>query len=299
MGDNYVSTADKGIEVPFSDDEEKVKDDELIFSEDPPTASPAERVTHRKKREDRIKRLLDEGKTNADKVRELEERDQKRERELAELRGMVAANQNTRREPTDGKDDYQRRLDAVYERQGNAYAAAQAEIKAGTFDEKRSRYYEQIARDIEEEKSSIHAERVLARREPAVRQEQAQQVWVQKYPDVYREPRAFQYAKATFERRLALGEANTNELVDEVMTEAMTQFRLGPKKAPSQSDRSRMSGLPSSGAGGGGGSGGSGIPMTKELRKMATALYSDLPEEQALKKWVDGPGKELRKQKVL
>lgn len=299
MGDNYVSTADKGIEVPFSDDEEKVKDDELIFSEDPPTASPAERVTHRKKREDRIKRLLDEGKTNADKVRELEERDQKRERELAELRGMVAANQNTRREPEGGKDEYQRRLDAVYERQGNAYASAQAEIKAGTFDEKRSRYYEQIAREIEEEKSSIHAERVLARREPVQRQEQAQQVWVQKYPDVYRDPRAFQYAQATYHRRRALGEPDTAELVEEVMGETMAQFRLGPKKAPSQSDRSRMSGLPSSGAGGGGGGGGSGIPMTKELRKMATALYSDLPEEQALKKWVDGPGKELRKQKVL
>lgn len=296
MADSYVTT--NAIEVPFSDDEEKVKDADLIFEDDPPTASPAERVAGKKKRQDRIKRLLDDGKAHAEKVKELEERDARREREMAELRGMVAQ-RSAPPPPADGKDDFDRRLDAVYDRQRNAYAQAQAEVKSGTWDDKRQRYYEDIAREIESEKSAIHAERVLSRREPAQRQEQAQQVWVQKYPEVYRDQRAFRYAQATFHRRESLGENVTNEVVEEIMNETMAQFKLGPKKAPSQNDRARLSGLPSSGSGGGGGSPSGGIPMTKELRKMAVSLYSDLPEEQALKKWVDGPGKELRKQKVL
>lgn len=302
MTDFMQGDKDSAVAVPFSDDAtEAAKDDELPEGEDKPNESPEERRTRKQRRHERLQTKLRTGEEALAKVKDLEERDSKREREMAELRGMVTAHQSIARAaaPEGSKDEFERRLDAVYEKQQNAYAAAQAEVASGKFDEKRSRYYETIAREIESEKSSIHAERVLSRREPAVRQEQAQQVWVQKYPEVYRDPRAFQYARATFDRRLALGEADSASLVDEVMGETMAQFRLGPKKAPSQSERARHSGIPSSGSSGGGRSDPSGITMTPELRRMAIAAYDHLPEAEAIKTWVNKAGKRLRDKKVL
>lgn len=295
MSGDYVSTNDTPV-VPFSDDESD--DKALLTDEDSPSASPEERSKRAQKKQERITRLLDEGKQSKEEVSSLKAELAAVKAEQAEMRGYMTA-QSHQRAPAQGKDPYQARLDAVYEKQSNAYQAAQAEVAAGKFDEKRAKYYERIAREVEEEKTEIHTERVIAQRMPAQRQEQAQEVWRQKYPDVYNNPKAYKYAEATFERRKALGDTVTHELVDEVMKEALTTFKLGPKPAPSQNERARMSGLPSSGGGGGGGNPAGGIPKTKEFMRMATALHSDLPEEEAFKKWVNGPGKALRAAKVI
>lgn len=307
MTDYMEGNPDKGgITVPFSDDEAEnkasaVEDDD---DEDKPGASPEERLSRRQKQRARTKAMLEEGKKAAERVRELEERDNKRERELAELRGMVTAQQqlvSRVAQPQDDKDPYQRELDAVYERQQNAYNAVQAEIKAGTYDDKRAKYYEGIARQIEEEKTSIHTRRALAAQEPVRRAEQGQQRWVAQYPDVYRNPQAYAYAEATFARKRAMldpGQQPTDEMVHEAMREAMTTFKLGPRQAPSASDRAKLSGLPSSGSGGSG-SGPAGIQLTPELRRIAVAAYSDLPEEEALKKWANKTGKRMREKKAI
>jgi len=299
MSDFMQGNADNAVQVPFSDDESEKKVAELI-DDDSPTASPEERLNRKQKRQERITRLLNDGKENAEKVRSLEAEQSSLKVELAELRGRLSSQQQSAPQPQgDGKDELTRRLDAVYERQASAYTAAQAEIKAGTFTEERSRYYERVAREIESDKGVIHAERVQQAREPARQREQAQQIWVQKYPEVYGNTNAYQYAEATFQRRRALGENVTNALVDEVMTEAMATFKLGPKRGPSTSDKQRMSGIASSGNGGGGRSDGGGIEMTPHLRRMAIAANPDLSEADAVKKWANGPGKRLREKKVL
>lgn len=59
-----------------------------------------------------------------------------------------------------------------------------------------------------------------------------------------------------------------------------------------------MSGIPSSGNGGGN-SGPPGIKLTPELKRIAIAAYSELPEDEAIKKWVNTTGKRLREKKVL
>jgi hypothetical protein len=302
-GDYMQGDADNAIQVPFSDDESAAASNDNaadLLDDDKPASSPEEHISRKQKRQERIKRLLDEGKQSKEELGRLRSEQDGLKGELERLKGYVAANENARRPAPhdDGRDPYESRLDAVYERQSSAYQAAQAEIKSGTFDEARSKHYERIAREIESEKSAIHAERVLATREPARRAEQAQQVWVQKYPEVYGNPSAYQFAEATFRRRQALGEAATNQLVDEIMGETMAQFRLGPKRAPSASERSRLSGLPASGGGGSSG-GGSSIAMTPALRRMAAAAYSELPEHEAVKKWADTTGKRLREKKVL
>lgn len=300
MSENYTSSSDKDPEIPFSDDE-VVRDDELILDEDKPGASPEEKQARAERRRERARTRERERKEQAEELKALKERDAQRERELAEMRGALTR-QSQPAATTPGKDPYQERLDAIYERQSNALAAVQAEVKAGTFNDERANYYDRQAREIEAEKLSVYTERALAQREaraePLRRQEQAQQIWVQKYPDIYQNPQAFQYAQATFQRRQALGERATNEMVDEVMREAMTQFKLGPKQAPSATERARLSGVSASG-GGGAGNSSPGVQMTREFKKMAEALYSDLPPEKAHQKWVNEVGKPLRARKVL
>jgi hypothetical protein len=288
---------DNATIVPFTDDEtEKDKVDDL--DEDSPDASPEERITRRQKRQARIQSLLSTGKQNGEKVKSLEGELGSLKNELATLRGYVAAQPQQRPANDDGKDPYERRLDAIYEKQSEAYKAAQAEVAAGTFNADRQKHYEKIAREVESEKTRVHTERTIDATRHQSRAEQAQQVWVQKYPEVYRDPNAFRYAQATWNQRIALGEAQTNELADDVLNQTMTQFKLGKRPAPSASDRARMSGLPSAG-GSGGGTRPAGIAMDPVLRRMAIAAHSDLPEEEAVKKWTNTTGKKLRAKKVL
>lgn len=290
---------DKSVAVPFTDDEaaNDTKPDELL-DEPSPNATPEERITWKQKRQDRIKRILDDGKENKAEVERLKAESAATKAELERLKGYVAAQPQQRPQNDGGKDPYEQRLDQVYEKQSEAYNSAQAEIKAGTFTPERQKYYEKVAREIETAKTSIHTERLIEQRAAANRTEQAQQVWVQKYPEVYNNPRAFQYAQASWQRRLALGENPSNDTVDEIMNETMTTFRLGKKAPPSASERSRMSGIPSAGSGGGGNK--TGIVMDDpKLRRMAVAAYSHLPEAEAVKAWVNKTGKRLREKKIL
>jgi len=297
MADYFQGNPDTtSVVVPFSDDE-TVREDELIVEEDKPTDSVEERRTRRQKRQERLQGILQQGKKNAEEL-ETERKNSAELRErLARLEGAVVATQQRRQEPADGKDEFERELDEIYALQQNAYQAAQAEVKAGTFDDKRQRYYEGVARDIEARKTTVHTRKVLAQTEGQRQQNQAQQVWVQKYPDVYRNQNAFQYAQARAQMRLSQGEAITPQVVDEIMTETMTTFKIGAKPAPTQSERSKLSGIAASGSGGGRSSGG--VTLTKELRQMAIAAYDHLPEDEAIKAWTNKTGKRLREKKVV
>lgn len=298
MADYFQGDPDKNsVVVPFSDDE-TVRDDQFIVDDDKPTDSFEERKTRKERRQARLQAKLQEGERAKEELEaERKEKAELRER-LARLEGVVVASQSQRQAPpADGKDEFERELDEIYQQQQNAYAAAQAEVKAGTFDAKRQAYYEGIARDIETRKTTVHTRRVLALTEGARQQNQAQQVWVQKYPDVYRNQNAFQYAQGKAQQRLALGEQITPQVVDEIMTETMATFKIGAKPAPTANDRAKLSGMPASGGGGGGGK--AGVTLTPVLRQMAIAAYDHLPEEEAIKAWTNKTGKRLREKKVV
>lgn len=290
---------DRGsIVVPFSDDE-TVSDDQIITDDDKPTDSFEERKTRKEKRQARLQGIIQQGRKTAEELEAEKKSNAELRERLARLEGVVVANNNRPPPaPADGKDEFERELDDIYQKQQNAYQAAQAEVKAGTFDEKRQRYYEGIARDIETKKTEVHTRRVLAQTEGARQANQAQQVWVQKYPDVYRNPNAFQFAQGKAQQRLALGEAITPAVVDEIMTETMTTFKIGARPAPTQSDRAKLSGIAASGSGGGSGGGG-GVALTPAMRQMAIAAYDHLPEAEAIKAWTNKTGKRLREKKVV
>lgn len=297
MADYFQGDPDKQSSVvPFSDDETAQSDDSLI-EEDKPTDSFEERKSRKEKRQARLQGIIQQGRKTAEELDAEKKANTELRERLARLEGVVSAQSQPRAQPADGKDDFTRELDSIYELQQNAYKAAQAEVKAGTFNEERQRYYEGIARNIESRKTEVHTRRVLAQTEPVRQQSQAQQQWVQKYPEIYQNQRAFQYAQGRYQQRAAMGEQITNATVDEIMSETMTAFKMGPKPAPSQNERARLSGMPASG--GGGGRSDVGITLTPELRRMAVAAYDHLPEEEAIKAWTKKTGKRLREKKVV
>lgn len=294
--------AGEAIEVPFSDNEsEEVTDDQLIVEADKPGDSPEVKAERAQKRRERAQSRERERKEVIEANKALAAENAEVKSRLARLEGYVTA-LPAGNQPQHGKDPYEAALDGVYEERSNAYQQMQAELKAGTLDEKRAKHYERVSRDIEGRISTIHAEKAVNSRVPQQRQEAAQQQYVSKYPEVYNNAPAFEYAKGEFAKRTArakvTGEQLTNEVVDEIMQEAKTVFKLGGKSAPTRNDRDRLSGLSSS-SGGGGGENRGGIAMTPALRKMAIALHPEMSEEKAIKTWVDTAGKELRKQKVL
>lgn len=295
--ENYASS-EKDPEIPFSDDE-VVRDEDLIIDEDKPGATPEEKKARQEKRRERAATRERERKEQAEELKALKEREAQTQRELAELRGAVS--RGPAAPPAPREDPFKKRLDSLEARRKSENAAYQAEVKAGLTPE-RAQHWDSVGRELEEAKIEILTERAIAIRDarevPARRQEQAQQIWVQKYPEVYQNANAFEYAKATFQQRLALGEKPTNELNDEIFSETMARFKLGKKPAPSATERSRLSGVSANGGGGAGNTSG-GIQMTREFKKMAEAMYSDLPADKAHQKWVNEVGKPLRQRKVI
>lgn len=301
MSDFMQGNKDDATAVPFSDDDTE-QPDVLLDDSDKPDATPEERISRKQKRTERVKRLLDEGKQSKEENAQLKTELGSLKSEVDQLKGFMAAQRQQANAQAPGPDPYKRRLDQVSARQRSEWAAYQAELKAGTLTPERVKHYEDVSAEIEEAKISIHTERAIAARDareiPARRQEQAQQIWVQKYPEVYQNAEAFEAAQALFQYRTkVLREKPTNELNDEIFTETMTRFKLGKKAAPSQSERNRFSGVGSSGGGGGSGSSG-GIVMTEDMKRMAEAAYSDLPQGEAHKKWAARTGKRLREKKI-
>lgn len=296
MADYMQGDKDTGSTVPFSDDESEPKEGAELLAEDAPELNTAERISRKQKRQERLQGLLQKGKQTEEELGKTKEELTQLRSQLSRLEGFVAANQAAQQQrPT--ADPYKQRLDAIESRRKDAWKAAQAEIKSGSMDDSRTSYYESVSREIEEEKAQVMVERELARREPVQQQSNARQRWVNQYPEVYANPDAFKWAAARSQMRVAEGDALTEDVAHEILNETKIRFKLGAKKPPSASERDRFSGVSS--AGGASGEGGaSGIRMTPEFKRMATALYSDIPEAEAIKKWVNGPGKKLRDKKL-
>jgi hypothetical protein len=282
-------------DVPFSDDSEEVTDDQLDTSGN----SPEDKATRLEKRRERAAERERERKETGERLVRLEAELAAERAERARLAGYVQATV----QPKAGPDPYQQRLDAVYAKQSDTYRAYVAETLAAKANKQelpaeRQAYFDSQARQFEEAKADIISERAVARVMPTLRQESSQQTWVQRYPDVWNNPQALKYAQATWEQKKAMGLQETHELADEVYEEARRVFKLGGKPSPSSRDREKLSGVPAAGGGGGAPATGD-IQMTRDLRLMAIAKYSDLPEDKAIAKWKSVEGKALRLAKVL
>lgn len=116
-----------------------------------------------------------------------------------------------------------------------------------------------------------------------------------RYGDIYSHPesaRALQYAEGQFKARLAANpRVDQAKLLDEVMDESRRTILRTGRPAPSPAQQRRYSGEGAGPAVSQRSDGAVDVPMTKGFRKLATALYPNLPEAEAYKKWAAGPGK--------
>lgn len=272
-------------------------DDDDDVETDPTDGAPIVSVRQQKKQA-RLG-LIDELKT-------LREKDAARDRELAELRGMVqgAMHRTSGRDATDEEDDDDAELDGaladIQRRHTAAYQSLRAKGAQATQADKDE--YERAVRGFEREKIKLSAQ-VQAK----VNQQQSQQVVQQQvireqlqrdHGDVYAAgPRALAYSRGEFQKLIALGHPDNAATVAKAMDATRSAFGInGRQPEPTKNQRDRFAGPPRGGSGGAGGSAPTSIKMTKELRRMADAMYPEEPDEQKrYKKWANGPGREFLK----
>jgi hypothetical protein len=260
-------------------------------------ATAQKNASREQRRQERLQRLIQEGKQSKEELAALKAESATTRAELERMKGFLSAQAQQRpANDSPGKDPYEAQLDAIYKEQNETFAQYQAAIKDNGLTPERQKYFEDKARGFETRKTSVITQRALDQHAASQREQQGRMVWEQKYPEVYRNDKAFKYAQATWQQRQALGEEPTPALADEVFEDAKTRFKLGGKPAPTATDRARMSGLPAAGSGGGKAAS---VAMTPTLHKMAVAAYPELSEAEALKKWTNKTGKRLRDKKVI
>lgn len=115
-----------------------------------------------------------------------------------------------------------------------------------------------------------------------------------KHPDVFGNQRALQYAAGEVSRRLARGDAETDDLHDAVMEEAR-QVILGKRPPPDAAQRARATGLPTGARGAPAGERSTfAMPKGGHDYRMAIAMFPNLEPAQACQKWVNVVGKKLQ-----
>lgn len=187
-------------------------------------------------------------------------------------------------------DPHDAELDDIHERQQAIYMR----IQAGNVSQAELDRLEQQARKLDRRKYEVTVSKELKRQMP--QQAQPQQdphvlAMQMQYPDIYANPRAITWAEGYARQQMAItGRPMDLGMVRESFEQARKQFATRPP-APSASAQSKYTGAA---RGQGGSSGGNNVvTMNKAQKRMAEALYSDLPPEKAHVKWAKGPGKRM------
>lgn len=253
--------------------------------------------------EERLSR--DEKKRN--RFREAQERAEAAEREAAHYRSLYETSQRPapREDPAPGEDpkvkEVDNKLAEVRRRQKLLYQEFLA--KQGKLSQQEIDQYERDNHSLRDEEGELIYERRRLREAPqeeARRKADAQRaIYQQKYGDIYAHERsreALIYAEGVYKQSLVrnAGRKTPEQLMDEAMDAARRDvLRTVKRPAPSESTRRRYAGEPSGPAAGAGDRDVVSVPMTKEYRRMATALYPGMPENEAYKRWAKGPGKRI------
>jgi hypothetical protein len=254
------------------------------------------------------------------RYRAAQERAEAAERDRAELQGRLqqmqqlydeARAQPLQQRPAEPqRDEVSDKIDQVYREQDLLYRELQAKGKALTQEELQR--YEKRARELDETKHELIAERKLKTVQPqGDPQIAAVQAFLRmQYPDVYGSQQALGWAQSRYSQLKYEGRAAGFELLQETMTEARQRFRLaGASRSatppPKASEKAKYTGAPRGGGAGGGASEEQlTVPRKPEYVRMARSVYAHIAkqmkgksqkaiEDAQWKKWVQGPGKRL------
>jgi hypothetical protein len=192
--------------------------------------------------------------------------------------------------------------------QGNPYQQIDAEIRK-TFQEEKAlnerwvatsakaspaeiQRMEDEAAELVVRRTGLVADRKEIERAPRRAEEAKIHDQRSRFPDVFGDSRAFQYAQGSYNQALARGVAPSRELEDASFQEAR-EVILGRRPPPDAAQRQRASGMGSSTRQVSGGAAKTTIDMPRggALYRMAIAAYPDLEPAQACQKWAQTKGK--------
>lgn len=173
----------------------------------------------------------------------------------------------------------QERLFNEYQRATNLTPAQEADFK-------------QRAARLEFQKTAAVVEIREAHQAPQRRAEEHKRSMAARAPDVYANPTALAYAAGEYQKRLAMGEPDSQELHDAACEEAR-QVILGKRPAPDAAQRARATGM---GNGARAPMGGQqpvrlSMPKGSPMYRMAVAAYPNDDPGVACQKWANKHGK--------
>jgi hypothetical protein len=239
------------------------------------------------------------------RYREEQEARIRAETEAAELRGRMAAIESMQRQQqatqaAPEKDELKAKLEDVYKRQDELNDAYRAKATTKTLTPEDERSMRQRARELDEERLAIIAQRTARAQQPisaadVARAARAQQI-AARHSDVLSNQQYAKYAEGLYQQKIAEGYADTEDTAD--MVADMTRQRFGLQsrtqqhrrthEPPSQAQRSRYSGAPT-GGGAGPAPKRTSVTITPEIRKLARGAFPHMDERKALQTWVNSP----------
>lgn len=152
--------------------------------------------------------------------------------------------------------------------------------------------YERRAAVLDYQKTNALVELRDANNAPQRAREEHKRLMSARAPDVYANLTALAYAAGEYQKRLAMGEADTLELHDAACEEAR-QVILGKRPPPDQAQRARATGM-GSGARAPVGAGAPvklSMPKGSPIYKIAVAMYPNDEPGVACQKWANKHGK--------
>lgn len=193
------------------------------------------------------------------------------------------------------------------QRQGNPVEHIDREYRAtieemGKLDEEYARLVQekklttQQDRDMREKWANLDLKKgtlIVERREvltaPKREAEARQNALRSRFPDVYGNPKAHQYAAALWNMETARGAAEDDALHEQVMARTREEF-LGKRPPPSAASKNRASGMSAGARPAPGGKVEVKMPRGQEIDRMARAAYPNLEPAQARQKWANRNG---------
>lgn len=175
--------------------------------------------------------------------------------------------------------DEMRRLDEEYARAGS-----EKRLTAALEKEMQEKWTQ-----LDLKKSTL----VIERRETLLAPQRAKEANMtalrSRFPDVYGNPKAHQYAAALWNMETVRGAAEDDDLHERVMARTREEF-LGRRPAPSAASKNRASGMSAGARPAPGGKVEVKMPRGQEIDRMARAAYPNLEPAQARQKWANRNG---------
>lgn len=175
--------------------------------------------------------------------------------------------------------DQMRRLDEDYARAG-----AEKRLTPAMEAEMQEKWTQ-----LDLKKSTLVIERREVLTAPKRDAEARQNALRSRFPDVYGNPKAHQYAAALWNMETARGEPEDDALHERVMARTREEF-LGKRPAPSAASKNRASGMSAGARPASGAKVEVKMPRGQEIDRMARAAYPNLEPAQARQKWANRNG---------